>query len=117
MTEDENGKYAEGYSKGHFETVGLDYVLQPGDCVVITPRCVEGAAPVPKLRDFKRFLRRSGHVQLAGTATDHENWESSSGEPLKVNPANGNRSEVDLASFKACASLEGVSMHKLYERM
>ena len=36
---------------------------------------------------------------------------------MKVNPANGNRSEVDLASFKACASLEGVSMHKLYERM
>lgn len=97
--------------------VDLNYVLQPHDIVLITPRHIRAAAPVPTMRRFKKFLRANGYIQSPGTATDHEKWQSPHGKSLEVNAANGNKSEVDLASFKACATLEGINIHTLYKRL
>lgn len=91
----------------------LTRLLEPEDCISLTPRRIRGAIQSPKLPKFVRFLLQSGYIQEKGTGTDHANWRSPSGMPLKVNPDKRQKSEVDLATLKACARQLGLSLFQL----
>lgn len=96
------------------ETVETDDLLKPDDCVSITPRNIEAAAPTPLLRKTRTYLLKQGFTQEAGTGGDHENWRSPQGAPLKLNPDNKDKKVLDLASFKACATLLNTNINDLY---
>src|SRR5690348_11966178 len=60
-------------------------LLSQDDRISVTPRTVRGAVRSPRRRTFIRFLRRKGYSEEQNTATDHANWRSPYGVPLKVN--------------------------------
>src|SRR5947209_15773476 len=53
--------------------ISSDHVLQHGDRVTITPRSIRGEW-LPKLKDFKRYLRDRGFSFLKNGKGDHEVW-------------------------------------------
>jgi hypothetical protein len=90
-------------------SLDLSAPLHDGDRVAVAPSEVTGAAWVPNLRDFRKYLGLIGFRFAKSGPGDHEIWQNDEGRKLTVNAANTDRKQTDIACIRGVAQFLGTS--------
>ena len=103
------------------QRVDDDYLLQDGDIVSVVPTSGRQAAPMPRIRLFRKHLQKTfgmspaAHHQPSGRG-DHEKWYHPNGWSIDVNPRRGDRKEVDQACVADLARKLGEPFGKILQK-